>query len=233
MMAGILEVLGIGKKEGFQPTRVAHPDNMGAHSSAVFETHRNIWGDPERLLGKKELDFLKQLVDDLIHFRYSDCPPKALATPVFEYLPKYYARISCVAPPRNKWGLFTMSADPSGNLFQGAEHSSFVLYPLPAKEEKGFGLTLAEVAGALVINKYSTHYFSDIRHMRSLLQNAKRVPREMKNGKANLFIGTTVMIHSEPHTLAVTWKDRGFEIEFVSLHARLEDTAQIVTLRRF
>lgn len=235
MVAGILNALGIGKqKEGLKPSVIIKPGRLEPVqlSQSNNNTQSNIWKDAESLLGKEALAGINGFINKLLPFQYGSCPLKALAVPEFVYLPEYYERVMQMRPPKDGWGLYTMSADPFGNLFQKAKSSSFVLEQLDAKGGHSYGKSLGVVAGRMTKKYYRDYYFSDVRHLLRLMSHPEEIPQSMKNGKGNLFAGTTIMVNFKPCMLIAVWRDSAFEIELISLGVCLEDTAQFVMVRR-
>lgn len=238
MVTGILNALGIGKpKEVIKAPVIVKPKRP---DDAMHMSQNNIWNDAEILLGKEALAEINTFINNSIKFYYGAHPElygsvkqfKSLATPKFEYLPEYYRRIMYQLPPKNGWGLYTMSADPFGNLFQKVNRLSVVSKQLDAKGGVNYGKPLGDVVERIVNKYYKTHYFSDVRHLLHLIHHPNEIPLFMKNGKGNLFAGTTVLVHSKPHMLVASWKKDTFSIELVPLTIKLEDTAQFVMIHR-
>lgn len=192
----------------------------------------NIWKDPEKLLGKDVVTELNVFVNNLMRFQYASCPFKALAVPKFENLPDYYTKVMYQKTTNNCWGEYIMSSDPFGNLFMKITEEKFFFKPLEDSGGRYYCKPLGVVAEKVVNDYYTTHYFSDVRHLLYLKKHPNEVPMVMKNGKGNLFAGTTIMVNHQPHMLVATWKGSSFEVELVSLKAGLEDTAQFVMIRR-
>lgn len=206
--------------------------------------------DVKGLLCDKEIAVLNKFVNELINFRYGWAPISELAVPTAERLLPLYARLEKVEFVREEnkteirslrwkpkmqaadWGGYTLDADTIRSSFQNVPSERISVVELESKYGKMFGKKLVYVAVECICKNSIAYSFSDIRHFLCLEKNPSKMPPVMRNGKANIFAGTTIMIASEPYVLVATWKCGGFEKELVPLSIKLEDTAQFVMVKK-
>ncbi len=206
--------------------------------------------DVKGLLGDKEISALNRFVNELVNFQYGWVPIKELAVPAAEYLLSLYARLekeefvreengveirSLLWKPRMQsadWGGYTLDANTICSSFQNVTQERIAVAELEAKGGKTFGKKLIYIAGETISKYCSAYSFSDIRHFLCLEKDPSKMPAIMRNGKGNIFAGTTIMIASEPHVFVASWKCGGFEKELIPLSIKLEDTAQFVMIQK-
>ncbi|MBI5798731.1 MAG: hypothetical protein HZB10_02265 [Candidatus Yonathbacteria bacterium] len=210
--------------------------------------------DAKKLLGEEQLIEIDRIVNSLIGFRYSACPIKKLAVPRSKNLRYFYsnlARNELVRDERAKlkmpnrrlkprgldsasadWGDYTINVSTIHWSFKDVSTDRISTEALEARGGPMFGKKLLYVIENLVGRAQTTVEAADIRYFSYLEKNPDKVPAVMKNGKANIFAGTTIAISSTLYLIASTWKGTCFEAELVPLTYKLEDVAQFVMIRR-
>ncbi|MFA5996875.1 MAG: hypothetical protein WC791_00090 [Candidatus Paceibacterota bacterium] len=204
------------------------------------------------LAGKEQLASINKYVDELIRFCYHNCPFKMLAVPTLvPYTLGWYTRVlnEMVATerlvgqslPNNKafelkpdeehWGGYTLTEGMFDIPLSEIAHYQVSVVRQVARVGPMYAGKLIKLACDVMV-KNVEYYSSDIRQLMYLEEHLDEVPRDFKNGKANVFVGTTVMIGSVPHVVAATWNGASFDKKFISLWATLKEDIQFVLIRK-
>lgn len=218
-----------------------------AERAAGLQSMPTVKQDPKTLLGDRQLRMINKFIDeDLIAFQYGSAGISKLAVPGVEYLPGLYHRLEKaeydrelklenpmvhfkLRPQAADWGGYTMNPDTMRTSFASLAPEVFSVVGLDAKGGKNFGKKLVYVTEEMVRKNNPTHLIPDIRYALYLKINPEKAPAVMKNGKANIFAGTTIMIASNPYVIAQTFRADGkVRTELVPLSLKLEDTAQVI-----
>lgn len=202
--------------------------------------------------GEEQLPLLSQFVSMLIRFQYHECPVKMLAVPRLEFLPGLYyclskqelTRVRTTGsllknkvyepiPDEKHWGEYTLLKEMFNiPISDFSEYRISVVLVRAKVNSTTFTGKLLPVAEKVVQMHNPNHFISDVRHLMYLFEHPDKVPDVMKNGKGNIFAGTTIMIGSEPHVISAAWQGTRLVSKFLPLSRSFTEDIQFVMIRK-
>lgn len=162
--------------------------------------------------------------------------------PSFDYLPQVFHELATAQvgqeegvtpclPTRNS-GEYLVTMDMENLHFQDLSEADVSVVELDGEGRAMFAKELVFAAERAVISCHSCYHFADAQYMIFLVENPEAVPRVMKKGKGNLFVGTIITVGREHYVPMVTFLADGVSLELISLRDKLEDSAQFVIIER-
>lgn len=197
----------------------------------------------EKLLLPWELKHLNEYICRLLHHLIISSPRRIDACVSFEEISDMYHNAEQserawdtkqrnsideavgVMERGSKWGYYTLSMVVRSVLLAGAAETMYLFLQIPG----GQNMKLVYLIDYLC-EECKMNHVSDVRHLMYLVSHPERVPGRMQDGTLYLFIGTIVLVASEPHIFGATWKNGKLREELVSLTEPLERDAHVVLL---